>query len=64
MDIKINNNIKLTDLIEFNPQEWLPKGTIAKKISMDNLIPFTRDIRLRNKLISILIKLQLPAYIF
>ena len=26
---------KLSDLVEFNPTERLPKGAIAKKISMD-----------------------------
>ena len=36
--------VKLSDLIEFNPQENLKKGTIAKKITMDKLLPFYRDI--------------------
>ncbi len=35
---------KLHDVISFNPSEKLPKGTIAKKISMDVLHPFSRDI--------------------
>lgn len=36
--------VKLSDLIEFNPQENLKKGSIAKKITMDKLLPFYRDI--------------------
>ena len=35
---------KLSDIVEFNPTERLPKGAIAKKISMDMLQPFTKDI--------------------
>ena len=35
---------KLGDIVEFNPTERLPKGAIAKKISMDMLQPFTKDI--------------------
>ena len=35
---------KLGDFAEFNPKESLPKGTVAKKISMDILQPFCRDI--------------------
>lgn len=35
---------KLSDLVEFNPTERLPKGAIAKKIPMDILQPFTKDI--------------------
>ena len=31
-------------MISFNPSEKLPKGTIAKKIPMDVLRPFSRDI--------------------
>jgi len=34
----------LTDVIEVNPKEILPKGSLAKKISMDKLQPFCRDI--------------------
>ena len=33
-----------SDFIEFNPRESLKKGTIAPKISMDALDPFTRKI--------------------
>ena len=35
---------KLGDFVEFNPKENLPKGMAAKKISMDILQPFCRDI--------------------
>ena len=35
---------KLSDIAEFNPKETLQKGTIAKKIAMDQLQPFCRDI--------------------
>ena len=36
---------RLADAVEFNPTERLPKGTIAKKVSMDKLSPFTRNIQ-------------------
>lgn len=36
--------VKLSDIAEFNPRESLPKGTIAKKVAMDKLQPFYRDI--------------------
>lgn len=36
--------VKLKELIELNPQEKLKKGTIAKKIALENIDPFTRDI--------------------
>ncbi len=35
---------KLADIAEFNPRESLPKGVMAKKIAMDKLAPFCRDI--------------------
>lgn len=35
---------KLSDAILINPKEVLAKGTIAKKISMDKLQPFSRDV--------------------
>lgn len=35
---------KLSDIAEFNPKESLKKGTIAKKVAMDQLNPFCRDI--------------------
>lgn len=36
--------MKLLDFIEFNPKETLKKGTIAKKVAMDKLEPYTRKI--------------------
>lgn len=35
---------KLSDIADFNPRETIKKGAIAKKISMDVLRPFYRDI--------------------
>lgn len=35
---------KLADIAEFNPKESIKKGTIAKKVGMDKLQPFCRDI--------------------
>ncbi|MGN0804108.1 MAG: restriction endonuclease subunit S [Candidatus Coproplasma sp.] len=35
---------KLKDFVDINPTERLPKGTLAKKVSMDKLQPFCRDI--------------------
>ena len=35
---------RLGDIVEFNPKEYLPRGIPAKKIPMDKLIPFCRDI--------------------
>jgi type I restriction enzyme S subunit len=35
---------KLSDIADFNPLESLTKGTIAKKVAMDKLQPFCRDI--------------------
>ena len=35
---------KLNDFAEINPTERLPKGTIAKKIAMEVLRPFTKKI--------------------
>ena len=35
---------RLLDIAEFNPRESLPKGKIAKKVAMDKLQPFYRDI--------------------
>nr|WP_302448080.1 restriction endonuclease subunit S [Eubacterium ramulus] len=35
---------KLFEIADFNPHESLPKGTIAKKVGMDKLQPFCRDI--------------------
>ena len=35
---------KLSEIADFNPRETIKKGTIAKKISMDVLRPFCRDV--------------------
>lgn len=35
---------RLGDIVNFNPKETLKKGTLAKKVSMDMLIPSCRDI--------------------
>lgn len=35
---------KLADIAEINPKESLKKGTIAKKVAMEQLQPFCRDI--------------------
>lgn len=35
---------KLSDIADFNPRETIKKGIIAKKISMDILRPFCRDV--------------------
>lgn len=35
---------KLSEIAEINPRESLPKGKMAKKVSMDSLQPFCRDI--------------------
>lgn len=37
--------VALGDVISFNPKESLKKGTIAKKIGMDKLNPFNRNIQ-------------------
>lgn len=35
---------RLDEIVEFNPHETIKKGVIAKKIAMDKLQPFCRDI--------------------
>ncbi len=35
---------RLFEYIDINPKETLPKGTFAKKISMDKLQPFCREV--------------------
>lgn len=35
---------KLKDIVDFNPRESLAKGIVAKKIAMDKLQPFCRDV--------------------
>lgn len=37
-------NTRLSDIAYFNPTERLSKGTLTKKVSMDKLQPFCRDI--------------------
>ena len=39
---------KLSDIIEFNPKESLPKGTLTTKIAMEDIQPFCRDISEKN----------------
>ena len=36
---------KLKDFVEINPKESIKKGSVAKKIPMECLIPFSRDIQ-------------------
>ena len=36
--------VRLEDVIKFNPGESIKKGTICKKIGMDKLLPFQRKI--------------------
>lgn len=36
--------VKLSEIAMFNPRESIKKGTLAKKIPMDKLVPFCRDI--------------------
>ena len=36
--------VRAADFIDFNPRESVAKGTMAKKVSMERLQPFTRDI--------------------
>lgn len=35
---------RVSDIAVINPRESIPKGTIAKKVPMDSLMPFTRDV--------------------
>ena len=45
LGMKYNWNVKkLSDFVDINPRENLAKGTIAKKISMDMLQPYNRDV--------------------
>jgi type I restriction enzyme S subunit len=41
MDWKL---VRAADFIDFNPRENVPKGVMAKKVAMEQLQPFTRDI--------------------
>ena len=36
--------VRAEDFIDFNPRENIPKGAMAKKVAMDQLQPFKRDI--------------------
>lgn len=40
----MNTVAKLSEYVDINPREMLSKGTTAKKVSMDKLQPFCRDI--------------------
>ena len=35
---------KLSDIAEFNPRESIKKGATAKKVALDKLMPFCRDV--------------------
>ena len=37
-------NYKLSEIALINPKESLPSGTLAKKVAMEKLQPFCRDI--------------------
>ncbi|MDR2975845.1 MAG: restriction endonuclease subunit S [Streptococcaceae bacterium] len=37
-------SVKASEIIDFNPSESISRGIVAKKIAMDKLEPFTRDI--------------------
>lgn len=36
--------VRWGDVVEFNPTERIPKDTICRKILMDKVIPYNRDI--------------------
>lgn len=36
--------VKLGDILTINPRESIPRGTVARKIAMENLRPFQRDV--------------------
>jgi len=38
------NKVKLGDIIQFNPSESIKKGSTAKKIPMEKLLPYTKKI--------------------
>ena len=42
-------NVRAADFVEFNPRLCLKKGTIATKVSMDKLQPFTKKIPVTEK---------------
>lgn len=43
MPVKLHK-VRFCEYVEINPKECLKKGTLAKKIAMDKLQPFCRDI--------------------
>ena len=38
------NKLKLGEIVQFNPQESIKKGFVAKKIPMEKLLPYTKKI--------------------
>ena len=46
--MKKYSKIKLSDFVYMNPTEKLPKGTIARKISMDQIEPYKKFVRSSN----------------
>ena len=36
--------VRLGEVVEFNPRESIKKGVVAKKVAMDRLVPFCREI--------------------
>lgn len=41
---RLGMKYKLSDIAEFNPRESIKKGSVAKKVAMDKLQPFCRDV--------------------
>lgn len=37
-------SMKLSDIAIFNPAEQMKRGAVAKKVPMDKLVPFCRDV--------------------
>lgn len=35
---------RISDVIQINPKETLKKGSLAKKVAMEKLVPFSRDV--------------------
>lgn len=38
------NEVLLRDVVLFNPKEMLPKGTLAKKVAMEHVLPHTKSV--------------------
>lgn len=36
--------VRAMDFIDFNPRESITKGVVVKKVAMEHLLPFTRDV--------------------